>query len=204
MRIFNYLKWLQRIYPGSIWGFSVKKEKELYLTFDDGPNSKTTEWILDQLNQFNAKATFFCLGENAKSHPNLMNQIQQEGHTIGNHTMNHLDGLKTKKEAYINDVLEAQEYIDSKFFRPPYGRLTKPQYNLLTKKDFKIVFWSFLAYDFDQNIDPKLILHKLISRDRSGQIIVLHDSDKAFENLKVILPKILTYFQEQGYSFKAL
>ena len=143
MKIYKYPKWLRRFYPGSIWGI-FHTDNTLYLTFDDGPSIHNTSWILQVLKQYNAKATFFCLGKNSVEYPHLMNDMIAAGHLIGNHGMQHLNGLKTNTSTYVNDVETAAKHTSSKLFRPPYGKLKIKQFNQLKKAGYKTVFWSFL------------------------------------------------------------
>ena len=204
MKKFNYPKWLQAIYPGSVWGFSFKTDKTLYLTFDDGPNPDVTPWVLKQLDRYNAKATFFCVGKNAKQHSELIKIILDKGHQVGNHTMNHINGFKTNKTTYLDNVKLASKFIPSHLFRPPYGKLTPGQHKTLKQHGYKTIFWSFLSYDFDMEVQPEHILKKAKRFLRSGDIIVCHDSEKAAANLKVILPQILDHYSSLGFSFKPL
>lgn len=204
MRIFNYPKWFKVLYPKSVWGFYLKKDKIIYLTFDDGPIPEATEWVLDTLDEYNAKATFFCLGQNAKSYPYLVEKIVSSGHSVGNHSNTHLNGFKTKTEHYVKDVLEAEIHIPSKLFRPPYGRIKRGQFKKLKEKGFQVIFWSHLTYDFDPNISKEILLKNVKRGNRSGDILVFHDSLKAIENVKAVLPETLRYFKKEGYTFKGL
>lgn len=206
IRIFYYPKWLKGLYPESIWGFSLPKKspKTIYITFDDGPSSEATKWILETLKSYQVKATFFCIGNNVVKQPDLYNKIIQDGHKVGNHTMNHLNGFKTENETYINDVESAKEHIDSNLFRPPYGKLKRNQAKRLKGNGFKIVFWSILTYDFDSEIPVEKAIQKIKSKVRTGQILVFHDSKKAFEQVILMLPEILEFLKEEGYTFKTI
>ncbi len=204
MRLYKYPKWLRLFYSESVWGYTAKSERVVYLTFDDGPNPDTTDWILDCLKEYQAKATFFCIGKNVESHKNLFHKIEADGHAVGNHTMTHINGFKSTSEQYIDDVKQAGHLIDSKLFRPPYGRLTVSQFKGLKNLKFKVIFWSLLTYDFDAKAKPEQILNKIRNSVDKGDILVFHDSDKAFENLKKVLPEALRYLSSMGYSFKKI
>ena len=200
-------KWLRYLFPKYIWHYSPSS-KVIYLTFDDGPMLQTTEFILGCLEQYNAKATFFCIGDNAEKYPDLMRKIKQEDHAIGNHTQQHLNGWRTTTENYIKDCLTAEETLKlhtknaTKLFRPPYGKCTLKQQNILIQKGYKIIMWSVLSADFDKSIDKEKCLDNIIKNTTSGSIVILHDSLKTQEKIKYVLPKVLMYFTELGYSFK--
>lgn len=198
-------KWLQLLYPKRVWEMDVNK-KEIYLTFDDGPHASVTDFVLDELKKFNAKATFFCIGKNVKENPDVFQKIIDEGHSIGNHTQNHLNGFKTNDKVYVDDVLEAAKYIKSNFFRPPYGRLKIFQSKVLKslKQPFQIIMWTVLSGDFDKSISPQRCLENVLLKTRPGSIIVFHDSEKAAENLMFALPKILKTLTEKGYIFNKI
>ncbi|HEY6977061.1 MAG TPA: polysaccharide deacetylase family protein [Chitinophagaceae bacterium] len=203
------------MHPSLIWE-KPTEEKILYLTFDDGPHPTATSFVLEQLKQYNAKATFFCIGKNVIEHAEVYRRILDEGHKVGNHTFNHLNGWKTNNRAYIKNIFEAAKYIDSDLFRPPYGRITKFQASLLTNTKlelrdtndlnsrFKIIMWSVLSGDFDIKIDPQRCLENVILNAKPGNIIVFHDSTKAWDKMSFALPKALEQFSKQGYFFKAL
>lgn len=211
MRYFKFPKWLKRLYPDAIWDFHTPHpedkagfQKTLYLTFDDGPNPKTTNWLLALLAEYNAKATFFCLGNNVEQHPKLYQQLVNEGHQVGNHSYGHLNGFHTKTKDYINDVKEAAKSIDSNLFRPPYGRLTSSQHKGLKKQGFKTVFWSHISYDFDAGFSSEKRIKKTLDGAKDGGVVVFHDSDKAFPQLKAELPFLLKRWQELGFQFKSI
>lgn len=204
MKIYNYPKWLTVLYPGSIWGFFRPKRKVLYLTFDDGPSTAATKWILELLENYNAEATFFCLGNQAEKHPDLLAEILLKGHSIGNHSMTHPRGWKTNTKQYLEDVLIAEKHIDSKMFRPPYGSLKLSQHKAVKRAGFKTIFWSYVTYDFATDVLIDKVLKKMKRLVKSGDIIVFHDSAKALPQLQDILPEALRYYKEKGYSFEAL
>ena len=174
--------WLKKIFPSYLWSIDTK-EKIIYLTFDDGPHPLATNFVLDELKRHNAKATFFCIGKNVATHPAIYKRILEEGHSVGNHTYNHLNGWKTKNEIYFADVKEAAKLIDSDLFRPPYGRIRYAQARGLREiagKKMKLVMWDVLSGDFDRQITADKCWQNIIGKARPGSIIVFHDSQKAF------------------------
>lgn len=198
--------WLKKIYPASVWNIPVK-ENVLYLTFDDGPHPQATAFVLEELKKYNAKATFFCIGKNVTLHSSIYRRILDEGHRVGNHTFNHLNGWKTKDLTYFKDIAAAAKHIDSSLFRPPYGKASRWQIKHLTGAGpfhMKVIMWSVLSADFDPNVSPEDCLQNVILAAKPGDIIVFHDSEKAWENLAYALPKVLAYFTERGYSFEKI
>ncbi len=191
-----------RLFPGILWRMPTN-EKALYLTFDDGPTPGVTEFVLDMLDQHNAKATFFCIGKNVSAHPGLFHRILEEGHAVGNHTQNHLNGWETEDEVYYDNIAQCAEVVMSKFFRPPYGKISLAQIHFLKSK-YKIVMWDVLSGDFDVQLAPEICLRNILRHSREGSIVVLHDSIKAESKVRFVLPLILEYFAKSGYSFKAL
>lgn len=196
---------LKLIFNNWLWSFS-KKEKAIYLTFDDGPTTEITEWTLNELKKYNAKATFFCIGKNVKANSEIFKKIVDAGHSIGNHTNNHLNGSKTSLSLYIDNILKAENTIQSepKLFRPPYGKLTLKQSFNIRKLGYKIVMWDVLSADFDNTITNKKCLENVIKNTESGSILIFHDSVKASKKLKYVLPKILDYYTSKNYSFKKI
>jgi len=201
MYIVRTPKFAQYLFSKLIW--RLMETKTVYLTFDDGPIPEATPWVLDQLQEYNAKATFFCVGENVRKYPKIYQRILDEGHTVGNHTYNHLNAWKTKKHTYLSNVEEASEVIDSKLFRPPYGKLT-PALSKKIAEDYDIIMWDILSGDFDSNISAEKCLSNVKKNAREGSIIVFHDSIKAIDKLKVVLPHVLAYFSDQGIEMKAI
>jgi peptidoglycan/xylan/chitin deacetylase (PgdA/CDA1 family) len=196
--------WFIKLNSSLVWTIPTA-EKELYLTFDDGPHETATPFVLDQLKDYNAKATFFCLGKNVKAYPGIYERILDDGHAPGNHTFNHLDGWKAKNSLYVNDIAEAAKYIDSKLFRPPYGKISPFLSRLLRKKlNYKIIMWHVLSGDFDVKLSPQKCLENVLLNAERGSIIVFHDSTKALERMQFALPNVLKYFADKGYAFKAL
>lgn len=193
------LKWF---YPGLTWQKN-RAEKVLYLTFDDGPIPDVTPFILQILAKFNAKATFFCIGDNVKKHPEIFEQVKAGGHAIGNHTFNHLRGWNTADEVYLQNTRQCQELVKSKLFRPPYGRAKKSQLAVL-QNQYEVIMWDVLSGDFDPDLSPQKCYQNVVDKSGNGSIIVFHDSLKAFSRTRYALPKALKYWQKQGYQFKTL
>lgn len=190
-------KFLKPFYPSLIWNIQTDA-KTVYLTFDDGPNPTATSYVLSVLESFGFTATFFCIGDNVAKHPDTYASVIDKGHAVGNHTFNHLNGFAHTKDAYISNAKLASEYIDSELFRPPYGRIKKSQINALSA-DFNIIMWSSLSGDFDANIDTERALKKLQKLTKPGAIVVFHDSLKALENLKILLPAYCEFLTKNGY-----
>jgi peptidoglycan/xylan/chitin deacetylase (PgdA/CDA1 family) len=187
-----------------------KCKKAIYLTFDDGPTPEITDWTLGILKNYNAKATFFCKGENAVQHPSILTKIAKDNHSIGNHTFSHLNGWKTNKIKYVDDVEKTanalSQHIDisknkSLLFRPPYGKIKPNQANALIKKGYKIVMLDVVSGDFDQNLDSEKCLQKLLKNTKAGNIVVFHDNKKSYQTLQQVLPKALEYWKLEGYDF---
>ena len=178
-------------------------EKVIYLTFDDGPNPEVTPRVLDILDEFEAKATFFCVGENVMKYPEIFQEVKHRGHAVGNHTFNHVKGTEKTVKEYVDNVGKAHEYIHSKLFRPPHGRITLSQVNKL-KADFKINMWDFITYDFDRQVTSTEILKEVKLRSRNGSVVIFHDSLKARKNVLEALPEALRYWKKEGYEVKAL
>jgi len=177
--------------------------KDIFLSFDDGPIPGVTAFVLETLKKHKAKATFFCVGDNVAKYPEIYSQLIEEGHAVGNHTYNHLNGWNTHTSTYLSNVKKCSELVSSKLFRPPYGRIKKSQASLLSK-DFKLIMWDVLSGDFDRGITKEQCLGNVIENTREGSIVVFHDSEKAKDNLYYALPKMLEHFSALGYSFKAI
>jgi len=178
-------------------------QREVYFTFDDGPTPGVTEATLDLLKQYNAKATFFCLGKNTEANPELFSRIALEGHAIGNHTYDHPDGWKTSQITYLRSVLRAKQTISSKLFRPPYGRIMPAQVSAL-KNHFQLVMWDVLSADFDNANSPQQCYENVVNNATPGSIVVFHDSMKASTNMLYALERSLDYLSRDGYIFRAL
>ncbi len=199
-------KILNIIFPKYLWKVDTS-EKVIYLTFDDGPVPEHTEFVLSELDKFKAKATFFCVGENIKKHPEIFQKILINGHKVGNHTHNHLKGWNTDNGLYLENFRKCQETIEpfavSHFFRPPYGRIKRKQASEILKTH-KIVMWSVLTRDYDKDYEKERCLKNAIKKTENGAIVLFHDSEKAWKNLSYVLPRYLEYFSEKGYSFEPL
>jgi len=203
-------KWIRYIFPNYIWHLQPSS-KVIYLTFDDGPTKECTNFILDYLKEYNAKATFFCIGENAKKNSALMNRTIQEGHIVANHTQHHSNGWNTNNSDYINECIEAEETLSNytknntlKLFRPPYGKCKKKQQRILLKKGYKLIMWSVLSADFDKEVSKEECLNNIIKNTVSGSIVILHDSIKTKTTMEYVLPKVLKHFDNLGYTFKSI
>lgn len=200
---------IKKLFNRLVWSFNTS-EKIIYLTFDDGPTPEITQFILKNLAKFNAQATFFCVGENIQKYPEVFQEIIRKKHAIGNHTYNHLKGWKTTNNNYINNTDKAQLTIEKfkkpklKLFRPPYGKIGYFQSKKLLSKGYKIIMWDVLSGDFDSNISKEKVLSNVLKNTTNGSIIVFHDHQKAFNNLKFTLPKVLEYFNAKGYRFEAI
>lgn len=217
---FSWVKtnWLiKKLFSNYVWDIP-NHENKVYLTFDDGPTPEITEWTLTQLKSFDAKATFFCIGDNVRKFPEIFQKVINDSHSIGNHTFNHLNGWNTEKEVYIKNVkLCNQEMIESRrkkaegsittitdnlqteLFRPPYGKIKPSQSKILRKQGYKIIMWDVISYDFDATISPEKCLENVLKNVQSGSIIVFHDSKKAFQNLEFVLPRTLDFLKENGF-----
>lgn len=193
---------VKKYYPRLVWDIP-NKENKIYLTFDDGPIPEITEWVLDILNQYNIKATFFCLGCNVAKNPIIFEQIKLDGHAIGNHSYHHLSGWDSNDEDYLNNIKKANKLLNTKLFRPPYGRIKKSQIASLIE-DYKIIMWDVLSGDFDPKTTPEKCYNNVIKNTKTGSVIVFHDSVKASENLKYALPKAIEYLLEQGFKFDVI
>jgi len=196
--------WVQIMYKDRIWEVETK-EKQLFLTFDDGPHPSHSLFVLDELKKYNAKATFFCIGKNVANYPDVYKRMIEEGHKVGNHTQDHLNAWKTPNDVYLKNVTEASNYIHSDLFRPPYGKINSFLVKQLTNLyQLKTVMWSVLSYDFDQTISSERCLQNVLLNSKAGSVIVFHDSEKASAHMRYALPKVLSFFAEKGFSFERL
>ncbi|MFN3969548.1 polysaccharide deacetylase family protein [Flavobacterium sp.] len=197
---------IKTVFPKYVWEIP-NHEKKVYLTFDDGPIPEITEWTLAQLKKHNAKATFFCIGDNIQKHPEIFKKVIDDGHSIGNHTFNHLKGWETSLEDYIENTKKCSETMvncqlnteHAQLFRPPYGKIKPSQAGALRKLGYKIIMWDIISMDFDQTITPEECLNNVLKNIESGSIIVFHDSLKAWKNLEYVLPKTLAFLNEKGF-----
>lgn len=201
--------WLKKLYPDCTWDMP-DKNKVLYLTFDDGPHPAITPFILEQLNKYNAKATFFCIGENVSKFPAIYARLLDEGHAVGNHTQHHINGWKTDDGIYLNDIYEADKDIRSSLFRPPYGRISRSQIKKLRQQKsannqpYSIVMWNILAGDWIQEMSPELCFKRIDRKITEGDIIVFHDSEKAWDRMSFCLPLLLEKYSKMGYRFERI
>jgi len=195
-------QFIQNLFPNYTWRIPTK-EKVVYFTFDDGPIPEVTPWVLEQLSAYDAKATFFCVGENIQTYPEVFQQVVNAGHAIGNHTFNHLNGWANDNIEYFHNIRHCANQMDSILFRPPYGRL-KPKQARFLQRHYRIVMWDVLSGDFDPKLSPEQCLNNVINNVRPGSIVVFHDSLKAEDKLSYVLPKALEYFTNQGYRFEQL
>ena len=218
MRFITTPKILRMFYPSFLWEMP-KGDKKLYITFDDGPHPTITPQVLEILKNFNAKATFFCVGSNVKKYKETFEMIKREGHSVGNHTFNHEKGLITKTKDYVDSVIEADNLIQSPLFRPPHGRIKYSHITTLKKKlrisepqklrisktqQLKIVAWTVISYDWDKSLTPDDCFNNVIKNAGDGSIIVFHDSEKAVNNMIPTLTKVLEYYSDKGYTFEKL
>jgi peptidoglycan-N-acetylglucosamine deacetylase len=203
---------MRALYPDFLWRVKTN-EKVIYLTFDDGPIPDVTEFVLEELSKYQAKATFFCIGGNIEKHSTIFQQIVNQGHTVGNHTFNHLKGWYTEDKEYLDNFIKCEkilyqpniEYRTSniKYFRPPYGRIKRNQAREIMKTH-EIVMWDVLAGDYDQSISKETVLKKTLQYSEAGSIVLFHDSIKASRNMEYALPRFLEHFSEKGFKFEKL
>lgn len=206
MAYFIKTPWLlKKAYPTLVWDMPAD-DNAVYLTFDDGPHPQITTAVLKHLQQYNARATFFCIGNNVVNNPEVYKSIIDAGHTVANHTHNHVNGWKTQDKEYISNIQLASTHIQSNLFRPPYGRITKFQAKLLqnSANPYRIIMWSVLSGDFDIQLSPQKCLQHVVKNTRPGDIVVFHDSEKAYPRMGFALPRVLEHFSNKGYVFKAL
>ena len=202
---------VKKIFSNLVWDVP-NTENKIYLTFDDGPIPEITVWVLEELKKHDAKATFFCIGHNIEKHPEIFEKVINEGHSIGNHTFNHLNGWKTSTEEYLKSTFLCEEQIleskicnlKSKIFRPPYGKIRTSQSKKLRQLGYKIIMWDVLSADYDTSISPEKCLENVLQNVSPGSIIVFHDSVKAFPNLEYTLPKALKYWTAKGFVFDTI
>lgn len=212
MRFHSIPSFFQAFFPNFVWSVP-EKENVIYLTFDDGPIPYITEFVLDQLEAYQAKGTFFCVGDNIRKHPGIFEKILLNGHQVGNHTFNHLNGWNTDNQNYIQNIEECSSQINlfenllpslqKPLFRPPYGKIKSVQYKQI-KDQYKVVMWSVLSYDFDKSISPERCLQKSIQYTKKGAIVVFHDNIKTEKCIRYVLPRYLEHFRNLGYRFEKL
>ncbi len=194
--------WVRRLYPTVCW----RKEdanKTLYLTFDDGPNTTITPWILDQLDELGVKSTFFCIGNNAEKYPDLVKAIIERGHTIGMHGYSHTRGLYKNTAVFLQDIEQCAKWVKSNLYRPPHGRITPKQAKQLSKT-YTVVLWDVITRDYDASLLPQEVEKIALKYTRNGSIVVFHDSIKAQKNMQYVFPRVVKQWLSQGYKFATL
>ena len=199
-------EFIRKTFPGFIWqipNISQNQDKSIYLTFDDGPVDEVTPYVIDILDQYNAKATFFCVGENIEQNPEIFKRLKDQGHSIGSHSHNHLSGWATENKQYLTNVDKAAKLSRSNLFRPPYGRIKLSQAKKI-QENYQIIMWDVLSGDFDPKVTPKQCFNNVVSNAQSGSIVVFHDSQKSYNVLKEVLPKVLEHYSSLGYQFKSI
>lgn len=195
--------WIKWIYPSLVWRAS-REEQVLYITFDDGPHPRITPLVLEMLHKYNARATFFCIGDRVKRYPDIVQRMLAEGHAIGNHTQHHVNGWSTADDAYLQDVEDAAQVISSKLFRPPYGRVRRSQIKKLLQKDYKVIMWTVLSADYDLGLNKEQCAHRVVNHIDNGNIFLLHDSEKAEERMLHALKALLEKASSRGFVFKKI
>ncbi|WP_329904239.1 polysaccharide deacetylase family protein [Porphyromonas pogonae] len=186
--------------PGARWCIPSHKGMSAYLTFDDGPIPEVTPWVLDTLDELDVKATFFCVADNVRRYPDLFEEIKRRGHQVGNHTYHHIKGLEHSTRSYIEDVEEAHELIQSRYFRPPHGHLRFPQVRELGQR-YEIIMWDVVTRDYNAKLSPDQVFNNVVTYARNGSIIVFHDSLKAEKNMRIAMPRAVQWLKSQGYRF---
>jgi len=189
------------LFPNAKWLLPVEGKKVVYLTFDDGPVPEITPWVLEILRKYNIKATFFCVGDNIRKHPEIYQMLLKEGHKTGNHTFNHIQGIKTRTNEFVSNTQKQQLLMDTDLFRPPHGHMRIHQLIELQRLGFKIIMWDVVTRDYNSKKSPEEIFNNVKRYTRNGSIIVFHDSLKAEKNLRYALPKSIEWLIKEGYSF---
>ncbi len=191
------------LFPEAIWRIKHRRRKVVFLTFDDGPIPEVTPWVLDTLDRYSIKATFFMVGDNVRRHPELLEEVRSRGHAVGNHTMHHLQGMKVTAYRYMHDISEANDLIDSPLFRPPHGLLRWKQARAI-KDRYNLVMYDLVTRDYSKKLNPEQVFNNVRRYVRNGSIIVFHDSLKAEKNMKAVLPRAIEYLRSLGYEFEPL
>ncbi len=213
MRLIKPSGFFRMFYPSMIWEMPKTKEKTIYLTFDDGPHPLITPLVLQILSQYNAKATFFCIGNNVRQFPETFELLKREGHSVGIHTYNHENGWKTSTNNYVKSFVDARQLIDSNLFRPPHGKIKRSQLKKLQtlnsqpytlNSTLKIIAWTVIAYDWDHTLSHEDVYQNVIRNADDGAIVAFHDSLKAYDNMIAVLPRVLEYYKNKGFEFKAI
>ena len=204
-------RFIKKLFSGYVWDIP-NNSKTVYLTFDDGPTHEVTDWVLDVLKQHEIQATFFCIGNNINNNPEIFRKIIEGGHTIANHTYNHLNGWKNDNKTYFDNIEATEKAIEAnggkaafrKLFRPPYGKIKGSQAAEVRRLGYRIIMWDVLSADFDRTITPEKCLQNVIKNTCEGSVIIFHDSVKAFPNVEYALPRAIEYLKEKGFKFKAI
>ena len=200
---------IKKLFPKLIWDIP-NANKTVFLTFDDGPTPEITPWVLNVLKQHQIKATFFCIGDNIRKYPEIFKQVINDGHSIGNHTFNHLKGWETETRNYMENLqlcdTEIRKLTTANYnlFRPPYGKIKRSQAIQAREAGYKIIMWDILTADYDKNVSPQKCLENATKKTASGSIIIFHDSVKAFPNVEFVLPKTIEKLKEKGFTFDAI
>ena len=202
--------WIERppllyrlLFPEAIWRLKKHKEKVVFLTFDDGPTPEVTPWVLDTLDTYGIKATFFMVGDNVARYPDVFEEVKRRGHSYGNHTMHHLQGMKVTTYRYMHDITEANDLIGSVLFRPPHGLLRWKQARAI-KDRYNIVMYDLVTRDYSKKLNPEQVMANVRRYARNGSIIVFHDSLKAEKNMKAVLPQAIEWLLSRGYRFERI
>ena len=194
---------VRAFYPTVLWR-KDKNKKVIYLTFDDGPTEELTHWILKTLDDFGVKATFFCIGNNAEKYPEIVDEIRQNGHSVGIHGYEHRRGLYKEGDDFFSDIEKSKNIIKSNLFRPPHGNITPSQAKKLKNLDYNVVLWDVITRDYNPSLSEEKVLDIAKKYTRNGSIVVFHDSRKAFKNMKYAFPKAVKYWLDNGYTFETL
>lgn len=191
------------LFPEALWRLKKRGRKIVYLTFDDGPVPEETPWVLDLLDREGVKATFFMVGDNVRKYPWLLDEVKRRGHSYGNHTMHHLQGLKVSNASYFRDITEASKLIDSTLFRPPHG-IIRPGQARMIHRHYNVVMYDLVTRDYSRRITGEQVVENVMRYTRNGSIIVFHDSVKAHRNMRFALPRVIRWLKEEGYEFATL
>lgn len=192
------------LFPEASWRIRIPGQKTIYLTFDDGPIPEVTPWVMDLLDRYNIKATFFCVGDNVRKYPNLYRQLLERGHRTGNHTFNHIQAWKNRTSFLLKNTAKAHELINSTLFRPPHGHMRMPQNFALQQAGYKVIMWDVVTRDYSRYMTPEQVLDNVKKYARDGSIIVFHDSLKAEKNMKYALPHAIEWLKQEGYTFELI
>jgi peptidoglycan/xylan/chitin deacetylase (PgdA/CDA1 family) len=194
----QFPRFLRPLFGKSVQWKVQTSSKVIYLTFDDGPVPEVTPQVLDILDSYGWKATFFCVGDNVRKYPELYQEVLRRGHRTANHTFNHLKGFETPTDKYVENIAQAAQYIDSDLFRPPHGHIRCKQIRML-KKNYQLIMWDVITHDYNQSLTPEQVYKNVERYLRKGSIVVFHDSIKARKNVLAVLPRALAFWKENGY-----